>query len=61
MEAAKATIRPVDVEKGIFTAVSQLPKQEPRKAALPASAAVYILYDAAARCLKGLESRGTAL
>ena len=29
-----------DMEKGIFTTVSQLPRQEPRKATLPASAAV---------------------
>ena len=40
MEAAKAAIRAEDMEKGIFTTVSQLPRQEPRKAALPASAAV---------------------
>ena len=40
MEAAKATIRAEDMEKGIFTTVSQLPRQEPRKATLPASAAV---------------------
>ncbi len=40
MEAAKAAIRAEDMEKGIFTTVSQLPKQEPRKAALPARAAV---------------------
>lgn len=40
VEAAKAAIRAEDMEKGIFTTVSQLPRQEPRKAALPASAAV---------------------
>ena len=40
MEAAKAAIRAEDIEKGIFTTVSQLPRQEPRKATLPASAAV---------------------
>ena len=40
VEAAKAAIRAEDMEKGIFTTVSQLPKQEPRKATLPASAAV---------------------
>ena len=40
VEAAKAAIRAEDMEKGIFIPVSQLPKQEPRKAALPASAAV---------------------
>ncbi len=39
-EAAKAAIRAEDMEKGIFTTVSQLPKQEPRKAALPSRAAV---------------------
>ena len=39
MEAAKAVIRAEDMEKGIFTTVSQLPRQEPRKATLPASAA----------------------
>ena len=32
VEAAKATIRAEDMEKGIFTTVSQLPRQEPRKA-----------------------------
>lgn len=40
MEVAKAAIRAEDMEKGIFTTVSQLPRQEPRKATLPASAAV---------------------
>ena len=40
MEAAKAAIRAEDMEKGIFTTVSQLPRQEPRKATLPASAAI---------------------
>ena len=40
VEAAKAAIRAEDMEKGIFIPVSQLPRQEPRKAALPASAAV---------------------
>ena len=40
VEAAKATIRAEDMEKGIFTTVSQLPRQEPRKATVPASAAV---------------------
>ena len=39
-EAAKAAIRAEDMKKGIFTTVSQLPKQEPHKATLPASAAV---------------------
>ena len=32
VEAAKAAIRAEDMEKGIFIPVSQLPKQEPRKA-----------------------------
>ena len=40
MEAAKATIRAEDMEKGIFTTVSQLPRQEPRKATVSASAAI---------------------
>ena len=40
VEAAKAAIRAEDMEKGIFTTISQLPRQEPRKATLPASAAV---------------------
>jgi DNA invertase Pin-like site-specific DNA recombinase len=40
MEAAKAAIRAENMKKGIFTTVSQLPKQEPRKATVSASAAV---------------------
>ena len=40
VEAAKATIRAEDMEKGIFTTVSQLPRQEPRKATVSASATV---------------------
>ena len=40
MEAAKAAIRAEDMEKGIFIPVSQLPRQEPRKATVSASAAV---------------------
>ena len=40
VEATKAAIRAEDMEKGVFIPVSQLPRQEPRKAALPASAAV---------------------
>ena len=40
MDAAKAAIRAEDMEKGIFTTVSQLPRQEPRKATISASAAV---------------------
>ena len=40
MEAAKAAIRAEDMEKGIFTTISQLPRQEPRKATVSASAAV---------------------
>ena len=39
-EAAKAAIRAEDMEKGIFIPVSQLPKQEPRKATVSASTAV---------------------
>ena len=39
-DAAKAAIRAEDMEKGIFIPVSQLPRQEPHKATLPASAAV---------------------
>ena len=40
MEAAKAAIRAEDMEKGIFTTVSQLPRQEPHRATVSASAAV---------------------
>ena len=40
VEAAKAIIRAEDMEKGIFTTVSQLPRQEPRKATVSASATV---------------------
>ena len=40
VEAAKTAIRAEDMEKGIFTTVSQLPRQEPRKATVSASAAV---------------------
>ena len=40
VEAAKAAIRAEDMEKGIFIPVSQLPRQEPRKATVSASAAV---------------------
>ena len=40
VEAAKAAIRAEDMEKGIFTTISQLPRQEPRKATISASAAV---------------------
>ena len=40
VEAAKATIRAENMEKGIFTTVSQLPRQEPRKATVSASATV---------------------
>ena len=39
-EAAKAAIRAEDMEKGIFIPAGQLPRQEPRKAALSASTAV---------------------
>ena len=34
MEAAKAAIRAEDMEKGIFTTVSRLPKQEPHTSVL---------------------------
>ena len=40
VEAAKAAIRAEDMEKGIFIPVSQLPRQEPRKATVSASATV---------------------
>ena len=40
MDAAKAAIRAEDMEKGIFTTVSQLPRQEPCKATVSASAAI---------------------
>ena len=40
VEAAKAAIRAEDMKKGIFVPVSQLPRQEPRKATVSASAAV---------------------
>ena len=40
VEAAKTAIRAEDMEKGIFIPVSQLPRQEPRKATVSASAAV---------------------
>ncbi|MFQ7308685.1 MAG: recombinase family protein [Mediterraneibacter sp.] len=40
VEAAKAAIRAEDMKKGIFIPVSQLPRQEPRKATVSASAAV---------------------
>ena len=40
VEAAKAAIRAEDMKKGIFIPISQLPRQEPRKATVSASAAV---------------------
>ena len=40
VEAAKAAIRAEDMEKGIFTTVSQLLRQEPRKATVSANAAI---------------------
>ena len=40
IEAEKAAIRAEDMAKGIYTTVSQLPHQEPQRAALPASAAL---------------------
>ena len=39
IEAEKTAIRAEDMAKGIYTTVSQLPHQEPQRAALPASAA----------------------
>ena len=40
IEAAKAAIRAEDMGKGIFIPVGQLPRQEPHKATVSASAAV---------------------
>ena len=40
IEAEKAAIRAEDMAKGIYTTVSQLPHQEPQRAALPASSAI---------------------
>ena len=40
MDAKKALILAEDMKKGIFSTVSQLPKEEPRKDSIAASAAV---------------------
>ena len=40
VEASKGRDRAEDMEKGVFIPVSQLPRQEPRKATISASAAV---------------------
>ena len=40
MDAKKALIRAEDMKKGIFSTVGQLPKEEPRKGSIAASAAV---------------------
>ena len=40
VEAAKSAIRAEDMAKGIFIPVSQLPRQEPCKSTISASAAV---------------------
>ena len=40
MDAKKALIRAEDMKKGVFSTISQLPKEEPRKGSIAASAAV---------------------
>ena len=40
MDAKKALIRAEDMKKGVYSTVSQLPKEEPRKGSIAASAAV---------------------
>ena len=40
MDAKKALIRAEDMKKGVFSTVGQLPKEEPRKGSMAASAAV---------------------
>ena len=40
MDAKKALIRAEDMKKGVFSTVGQLPKEEPRKGGIAASAAV---------------------
>ena len=40
MDAKKALIRAEDMKKGIFSTIGQLPKEEPRKGSIAASAAV---------------------
>ena len=41
MDAKKAMIRAEDMKKGVFSTIGQLPKEEPRKGSIAASAAVY--------------------
>ena len=40
MDAKKALIRAEDMKKGVFSIVGQLPKEEPRKGSIAASAVV---------------------
>ena len=40
MDAKKAMIRAEDMKKGVFSTIGQLPKEEPRKGSIAASAAV---------------------
>ena len=40
MDAKKALIRAEDIKKGVFSTIGQLPKEEPRKGSIAASAAV---------------------
>lgn len=40
MDAKKALIRAEDIKKGVFSTIDQLPKEEPRKGSIAASAAV---------------------
>ena len=40
MDAKKSLIRAEDMKKGVYSTVSQLPKEEPRKGSIAASAAV---------------------
>ena len=40
MDAKKALIRAEDMKKGVFSTIGQLPKEEPRKGSIAASAAV---------------------
>ena len=40
MDAKKALIRSENMKKGVFSTIGQLPKEEPRKGSIAASAAV---------------------
>ena len=40
MDAKKDAIRAEDMGKGVFTRIKDMPKQEPKRAALPTPAAV---------------------